>query len=520
MAQAYNQAGATSVRAIDDDQFVTRGAVQVEYSKNGKRVRVTEADGQRHLWTVIPKPPKADKCALKQVMELEMFPERYNGILSKIRRDTQTAIGDRYSHFSWSECPLQSKALVVASALAKDPYHYRFPGNWAALEIMKRTLRRAREDRLRKERTADVRNATAAAAAQAAAQFDAQAAANPPVAEDSEVDEDEDEDEHPALGAGVGWRGASDVPEGDNVPEAQAEDVEETEEEEEEDQPEGNRRHDDSDDDEQPMPRVTGKRKQIPDSDDEDLNVNTHTKSPPPTTRHTSPPSTLHNTSPTSSPRPSTSKGKGKAPAKSTSKPGLPALAREDSWTADALQELQEIQDAPRSAKKSRTQKPIPTLAEVVAPEVEGSAPLAHTNPAVLPRPSTKAAKKKTTTTTPKQPIPPSSTSTATPKATKTTTKNAVPPVVAPVAGPSNQPVPSSSSTSSSRPSAKTRTPQAKPNKATVPTTTTRKAKSELVDNDHTNHAQQQVVYGQRDALSTTPYSAPGFTLGDTPALT
>lgn len=44
-------------------------------------MRVTEANGQVHVWKVIFKPPKADKCNLKKAMELTSEPERYNAML-------------------------------------------------------------------------------------------------------------------------------------------------------------------------------------------------------------------------------------------------------------------------------------------------------------------------------------------------------------------------------------------------------------------------------------------------------
>lgn len=63
------------------DDLFHMALARAEYSRNGTKVCVTEATGQKHVWLVISKPKSADKCKLDKKMELEEQPEFYNEIM-------------------------------------------------------------------------------------------------------------------------------------------------------------------------------------------------------------------------------------------------------------------------------------------------------------------------------------------------------------------------------------------------------------------------------------------------------
>ncbi|KAG8727332.1 hypothetical protein FRC10_006223, partial [Ceratobasidium sp. 414] len=132
---------------------------KAEYTRDGSRVRVTDQhSGEKHVWDVIERPAKADKCKLDREMKLERDPankdrrDLYLDIQNKIHLDMHTIMGRNTMTRKWGQVPLDVHAKIALAVRDAFPYLFRFKDNWAAYEIMRRVLSNKR-DHTRRGRT-------------------------------------------------------------------------------------------------------------------------------------------------------------------------------------------------------------------------------------------------------------------------------------------------------------------------------------------------------------------------------
>ncbi|KAG8727491.1 hypothetical protein FRC10_006060, partial [Ceratobasidium sp. 414] len=132
---------------------------KAEYTRDGSHVRITDQhSGEKHMWDMIERPAKANKCKLDRKMKLECDPankdrhDLYLDIQNKIRLDMHVIMGRNAMTHKWGQVPLDVHAKIALVVRDAFPYLFRFKDNWAAYEIMRHVLSNKR-DHTRRGRT-------------------------------------------------------------------------------------------------------------------------------------------------------------------------------------------------------------------------------------------------------------------------------------------------------------------------------------------------------------------------------
>ncbi|KAG9079150.1 hypothetical protein FRC06_007936 [Ceratobasidium sp. 370] len=127
--RAANQASnpATQEELTDGEAFAPRCPKwKAEYSCDGSHVRITDQhSGEKHVWDMIERPAKVDKCKLDHEMKLDRDPENkdrhdlYLDIQNKIRLDMHAIMGRNAMTHKWGQVSLDVRAKI---ALAQNPH--------------------------------------------------------------------------------------------------------------------------------------------------------------------------------------------------------------------------------------------------------------------------------------------------------------------------------------------------------------------------------------------------------------
>ncbi|CAE6382968.1 unnamed protein product [Rhizoctonia solani] len=196
---------ATVVVANGDNgpNFTKEPRYTFAYSADGKFVRITESNGKKHVYTIIPKPENPGKCVLEVVMHMPKDDPRhqmYLNIFDSMRSNARQVLGKDGLDVLWNNVPIEVRADILNMTTEEHPILKRFEGGWAGTEIFIRILRNVRDQAKRnqgKEKTKPKSNRKAMKQVVTAGETGNPAPSNEPSSSKSNLNTADEDDSEP-----------------------------------------------------------------------------------------------------------------------------------------------------------------------------------------------------------------------------------------------------------------------------------------------------------------------------------
>ncbi|CCO34285.1 hypothetical protein RSOLAG1IB_11668 [Rhizoctonia solani AG-1 IB] len=142
------RSGATALNADPVLEDVDLPDFQVQYLNNARvRVTYTNPDRPPKTWSIISKPKNTSECKLEREMMcgagFDESHDTYLNIRAATRCDLNALTGGRA--ILYSELTDLNQHTILTSVQSEYEYLFRFPGNWAGREMLRRICRNKRD---------------------------------------------------------------------------------------------------------------------------------------------------------------------------------------------------------------------------------------------------------------------------------------------------------------------------------------------------------------------------------------